>query len=89
MTIEISTLQHREMLHRRMFLVDDCWSPQCRAPHDSKSVGLEECRIGSVKHWKNVRLEGCRIGKCDFMDYIRYIIFGIFLTYFDSRYNNL
>ena len=34
MTIEISTGQHREMLHRRMFLWDDCWSPQCRAPHE-------------------------------------------------------
>ena len=34
MTIEISTLQHREMLHRRIFLSDDCWSPRCRAPHE-------------------------------------------------------
>ena len=32
MTIEISTLQHREMLHRRIRICDVCWSLRCRAP---------------------------------------------------------
>ena len=32
---------------------------------------LEECRIGRVYDWM--------LGMCDFMDYIGYIIFGIFI----------
>ena len=34
-----------------------------------------ECKIGRVYNWKS---EGCSIGMCDFMDYIRSIIFWIF-----------
>ena len=33
MTIKISTLHHREMLHRRIRICDVWWSLRCRAPH--------------------------------------------------------